>query len=44
MSSESADAAVDYARPLECDVAIAGAEFAGVVAGAILGAEGLRVE
>ncbi len=34
---------LDYARPLECDVAIAGAELAGLVAGAILSRHGLRV-
>ena len=33
----------DYSAPLECDVAIAGAELAGLVAGAVLAKRGLRV-
>jgi len=35
--------APDYAKPLECDVAIVGAEMAGLVAGAILARHGKRV-
>lgn len=33
----------DYAAPLECDVAIAGAELSGLIAGAVLANRGLRV-
>jgi phytoene dehydrogenase-like protein len=34
---------LDYRKPLECDVAIVGAELAGLVAGAILARQGKRV-
>ena len=34
---------LDFARPLECDVAIAGAGLAGLVAGAILAKHGRKV-
>ena len=33
----------DYSQPLECDVAIVGAELSGIVTGAILANKGLRV-
>ena len=36
-------AELDYERPLDCDVAIAGAGLGGLVAGAILAREGRRV-
>ncbi len=36
-------AEVDYASPLECDVAIVGAELSGLIAGAILARHGRRV-
>jgi phytoene dehydrogenase-like protein len=36
-------AELDYAKPLECDVAIVGAELSGLVAGAILARRGKRV-
>jgi phytoene dehydrogenase-like protein len=36
-------AEIDYASPLECDVAIVGAELSGLVAGAILARRGRRV-
>jgi phytoene dehydrogenase-like protein len=35
--------ALDYSRPIECDVAIAGAEMSALVAGAILARRGKRV-
>ena len=34
---------LDYAQPIECDVAIVGAELAGMIAGAILARAGKRV-
>jgi hypothetical protein len=36
-------APLDYGQPLDCDVAIVGAELAGVVAGAVLAKRGVRV-
>ena len=34
---------IDYARPVDCDVAIVGAEMSAMVAGAILARHGRRV-